>query len=252
MVEDLLFLSRVGRKFTEIEKVDLNKLVDEIFANLEAAIKECNAKVVVEKLPTLYVHGIWKMQLFMILISSALKFNESKIPKIEILYEEQENVNLFKVRDNRIDIDEKYLERIFNFFERMPTEKKYDGTGAGLAIWKKIVSRFQGPTISAVAGNVKVLNWTNLVTKCQALEYIVNENTYRRVFDIFGIVPVVPGPFVSFRKRTLKDIGFYDRDTLTEDFDITVNLLKTQRVVQALSDANVYTDAPVTWKDFIK
>ncbi|MCW4022606.1 MAG: glycosyltransferase family 2 protein [archaeon] len=117
---------------------------------------------------------------------------------------------------------------------------------------KKIVIRFQDLSVSAVAGNVKVLNRTNLITKCQALEYIVNENIYRRVFDIFGVVPVVPGPLASFRKRTLKEIGFYDRDTLTEDFDITVKLLKTQRVVQALSDANVYTEAPVTWRDFIK
>lgn len=117
---------------------------------------------------------------------------------------------------------------------------------------RKIVSRFQDPTVTAVAGNVKVLNRTNLVTKCQALEYIVNENIYRRVFDIFGVVPVVPGPLASFRRKSLKEIGFYDRDTLTEDFDITVKLLKTQRVVQALSDANVYTEATVTWKDFIK
>ncbi len=117
---------------------------------------------------------------------------------------------------------------------------------------KKIASRFQDPTVSAVAGNVKILNRTNLVTKCQALEYIVNENIYRRVFDIFGVVPVVPGPLASFRRKSLKEIGFYDRDTLTEDFDITVKLLKTQRVVQALSDANVYTEATVTWKDFIK
>ncbi|MFA5363679.1 MAG: glycosyltransferase family 2 protein [Candidatus Bathyarchaeia archaeon] len=117
---------------------------------------------------------------------------------------------------------------------------------------RKIVSRFQDPTISAVAGNVKVLNRTNLVTKCQALEYIVNENIYRRVFDIFGVVPVVPGPLASFRKRSLKEIGFYDRDTLTEDFDVTIKLLKTKRVVQALSDAYVYTEAPNTWRDFIK
>ncbi|PVX27847.1 MAG: hypothetical protein CW716_00160 [Candidatus Bathyarchaeum sp.] len=93
---------------------------------------------------------------------------------------------------------------------------------------RKIVSRFQDPTVTAVAGNVKVLNRTNLVTKCQALEYIVNENIYRRVFDIFGVVPVVPGPLASFRRKSLKEIGFYDRDTLTEDFDITVKLLKTQ------------------------
>ena len=122
----------------------------------------------------------------------------------------------------------------------------------GRSALRMIIRRFQDPTVSAVAGNVKVLNRTNLVTKCQALEYIVNENIYRRVFDIFGVVPVVPGPLASFRKSSLKEIGFYDRDTLTEDFDITIKLLKTKKVVQALSDAIVYTEAPVTWKDFIK
>ena len=122
----------------------------------------------------------------------------------------------------------------------------------GRSALRMIISRFQDSSVSAVAGNVKVLNRTNLLTKCQALEYIVNQNIYRRVFDIFGVVPVIPGPLASFRKKSLKEIGFYDRDTLTEDFDITVKLLKTKRVVQALSDAFVYTEAPVTWKDFIK
>jgi PAS domain S-box-containing protein len=144
MIEDLLVLSRVGRKFTEREKVDLNKLLKEILADLEATIKERNAKVVVDKLPTLYVHRVWKRQLFMNLISNALKFNESKTPKIEVLYEERENDHLFKVRDNGIGIEKKYLDRIFNLFDRAPTEKKYEGTGAGLAICKKIVEHLGG------------------------------------------------------------------------------------------------------------
>jgi hypothetical protein len=59
---------------------------------------------------------------------------------------------------------------------------------------------------SAVAGNIKVVNRTNLVANCQALEYIVNENIYRRVFDIFGVVPVVPDPLATSRKRSLKEI----------------------------------------------
>jgi PAS domain S-box-containing protein len=144
MIEDLLVLSRVGRQFTEIEKVDLNKLLKEILADLEATIKERNAEVVVDRLPTLSVHRVWKRQLFMNLISNALKFNESKKPKIEVLYEERENDHLFKVRDNGIGIEEKYLDRIFNLFERAPTEKKYEGTGAGLAICKKIVEQHGG------------------------------------------------------------------------------------------------------------
>lgn len=144
MIEDLLVLSRVGRQFTEIEKVDLNKLLKEILADLEATIKERSAEVVVDKLPTLSIHRVWKRQLFMNLISNALKFNESKKPKIEVLYGERDNDHLFKVRDNGIGIEEKYLDRIFNLFERAPTEKKYEGTGAGLAICKKIVEQHGG------------------------------------------------------------------------------------------------------------
>jgi len=117
---------------------------------------------------------------------------------------------------------------------------------------KALVKRFQDPTVMAVAGNVKVLNRTNLITKCQALEYIVNENVYRRVFDIFGVVPVVPGPLAAFKRRALREIGLYDKDTLTEDFDITLKMLKAGKVVQALSNAIVYTEAPATWKDFYK
>jgi len=117
---------------------------------------------------------------------------------------------------------------------------------------RAIVRRFQDPSVNAVAGNVEVLNRTNLLTKCQALEYIVNENIYRRVFDMFGVVPVVPGPLAAFRKNVLKEIGFYDKDTLTEDFDVTIKVLKTGKVVQALSDAYVYTEAPTTWRDFYK
>ena len=144
MIESLLVLSRVGRQFNEIEKVDLNKLLEEILADLEATIKERNAEVVVDKLPTLSVRRVWKRQLFMNLISNALKFNESKTPKIEVLYEARENGHLFKVRDNGIGIEKKYLDRIFNLFERGTTKKTYEGTGAGLAICKKIVEHLGG------------------------------------------------------------------------------------------------------------
>ncbi|MCW4022609.1 MAG: ATP-binding protein, partial [Candidatus Bathyarchaeota archaeon] len=68
----------------------------------------------------------------------------SKTPKIEVLYEETENDHLFKIQDNGIGIQEKYLSTIFNLFERAPTDKKYDGTGAGLAICKKIVEHLGG------------------------------------------------------------------------------------------------------------
>jgi PAS domain S-box-containing protein len=144
MIEDLLVLSRVGRKFTEFEKINLNKLVDEILADLETSIKDSKAKITVDKLPVLSLQRVWIKQLFMNLLSNALKFNESKTPKIEIKYEEKSNEHQFTVKDNGIGIEKKYLPRIFSLFERAPTEKKYDGTGAGLAICKKIVEKFGG------------------------------------------------------------------------------------------------------------
>lgn len=109
---------------------------------------------------------------------------------------------------------------------------------------RNIVKRFADSRVNAVAGNVKVLNVDRLVTKCQALEYIVNENIYRRVFDVFGVVPVVPGPLAAFRRSSLEEVGFYDKDTLTEDFDVTIQILKTGKVVQVMSDAFVYTEYP--------
>ncbi|HER54382.1 MAG TPA: PAS domain S-box protein, partial [Candidatus Bathyarchaeota archaeon] len=144
MIEDLLVLSRVGRKFTEFENVNLNKLLDEILSDLETSIKESNAKIVVDKLPVIYLQRVWIKQVFMNLLSNALKFNESKTPKIEVEYKERETGHLFTVKDNGIGIEEKYLSRIFNLFERAPTEKKYEGTGAGLAICKKIIEKLGG------------------------------------------------------------------------------------------------------------
>lgn len=117
---------------------------------------------------------------------------------------------------------------------------------------KIIVSYFQNPTVAGVGGNVKVLNRVGLLTNCQALEYVVGINLWRRAFDIFGVVMVVPGALGAFNKRILRQTGNYDKDTLTEDFDITIKALKCGKVVQASSGAMTYTEAPATLGDFYK
>jgi PAS domain S-box-containing protein len=144
LIEDLLVLSRVGRKYTEFEQTDLNQVLAEIQSDIEMTIKERHAKIVVDKLPVLLVQRVWIKQLFMNLMNNALKFNESEMPTVKISYQETDVDHLFKVQDNGIGIDEKYHKRIFNLFERAPTEKKYEGTGAGLSICKKIVEQLGG------------------------------------------------------------------------------------------------------------
>jgi two-component system sensor histidine kinase/response regulator len=151
LIEDLLTLSRVGRKFTEVEAIDLNELLNEVKADLKARIEERGGEVVVAKeLPTISLPRVWIKELFTNLIDNGLKFNNSKKPWVEVSYEEREKREgegeeyLFKVKDNGIGIEEKYQSRIFKLFERLHSQSEYGGTGAGLAICKKIVEELGG------------------------------------------------------------------------------------------------------------
>lgn len=111
----------------------------------------------------------------------------------------------------------------------------------------KIVEAFErNPDAAAVAGNVKVGNRNSFITRIQAFEYILGINTFRRAFDHVGLVSVVPGCLGAFRKETLEAVEGYSADTLTEDFDLTIEILKRGRSVH-MSEGAVYTHAPTTW-----
>jgi len=108
----------------------------------------------------------------------------------------------------------------------------------------ELVQPFKDPEVAAVAGNIKVLNRMNWLTRCQALEYIASINIYRRALDVFGSVTVIPGALGAYRREALEGSGVYDPDTLVEDFDATMKTLKTGKVVQASDAAIAYTEAP--------
>ena len=114
---------------------------------------------------------------------------------------------------------------------------------------KNIVAPFAADEeIGAVASNVTIWNRDSLVTRCQQLEYTIGVNIYRRALDYFGIVMVVPGCLGAYRREVLKEVFAYDPDTLTEDFDVTMKVLRSGYRV-SVSDARVYTEAPATWHD---
>lgn len=116
----------------------------------------------------------------------------------------------------------------------------------------EMIKHFSDPTVAAVGGNVRVMNRWNLITKCQALEYITGINLLKRAFDYLGVVMIVPGALGAFRKSALVERGSYDTDTLTEDFDATLKVLKSGNTVQASFEALSYTEAPTTLKDLYK
>lgn len=139
LIDDLLVLSRVGRKYTDAVVIDLNDLIDEIKLDFEIQLRERNGKILCDSLPTIEGQKVWIRQLFGNLIDNGLKFNKSQNPTVWIACEEHWNEYVFSVKDNGIGIDEENHEKIFKIFQRLHTQEEYQGTGAGLAICKKIV-----------------------------------------------------------------------------------------------------------------
>jgi biofilm PGA synthesis N-glycosyltransferase PgaC len=116
---------------------------------------------------------------------------------------------------------------------------------------RETVKEFQRPHVIAVAGKVKVLNPFNFLTKCTALELVLGANLLRPAFSLLGIVMVVPGALGGFNKKRIMQYGLYDRDTVTEDFDLTVKIAKGGEKIVGMS-AISYTQAPTTLKAFYR
>ena len=126
-------------------------------------------------------------------------------------------------------------------------------TIVGLTALKEIVKGFEvNEHVAAVAGNIKVRNRVNWITKCQALEYLIGIQVIRRAFDRFGSILIIPGALGAFRKSCIHDTGVYGKETLVEDFDQTVKLLKAGLITQGSVKAVAYTEAPTTFSDFAK
>ena len=115
---------------------------------------------------------------------------------------------------------------------------------AGDAI-SRLVPHFQDPKVGAVAGNAKVGNRVNLWTRWQALEYITSQNFERRALNTLGAVSVVPGAIGAWRTSAAREAGGYHTDTVAEDADLTMALLRRGYRVEYEDTALAYTEAPV-------
>ncbi len=111
---------------------------------------------------------------------------------------------------------------------------------------------FKDPTISGVAGNVKVVNRINTWTKLQALEYIEGLNLVRRAQAYFKAVNIVPGPIGLFRRELILEIGGWDSDTFAEDCDLTLKMLAKGHRIDYEPESISYTEAPETLIPLLK
>src|SRR6202034_970527 len=108
----------------------------------------------------------------------------------------------------------------------------------------RLVPHFINPKVGAIAGNAKVGNRVNLWTRWQALEYITSQNFERRALDVLGAVSVVPRAIGAWRVSPVREAGGYQIDTVAEDADLTMALLRRGYRVEYEDMALAYTEAP--------
>ena len=116
----------------------------------------------------------------------------------------------------------------------------------------KLVRHFADPRVGAVAGNAKVGNRINLLTRWQALEYITSQNLDRRAFNLLNCITVVPGAVGAWRRELVDRVGGFTHLTLAEDADLTMAIRKLGYSIAYEDEAAGLTEAPDTLRGFIR
>ncbi|MEM6314774.1 MAG: ATP-binding protein, partial [Planctomycetota bacterium] len=148
LISDLLAFSRVTSDVNPPVPTDLAQVAAEVVDDLRPAIDEAGASVTIQPgLPTIDSEPTRMRQLFQNLLSNALKFRRPDTPAvIDVTWAWDENGTMLELRfaDNGIGIDHRHRDKVFAIFQRLHGRHRYEGTGIGLAVVRKIVERHDG------------------------------------------------------------------------------------------------------------
>ena len=146
LINDLLKFSSIHMDRASFERVNLQKVLKELKDDLEVRLRGVNLQID-DDMPAVRGSRIRIAELFSNLIINAIKYNDKALPTLHVGWvKESKNSGMctFFVQDNGIGIEERYQERIFAIFEKLNPREDYEGTGAGLAICKRIVEEHKG------------------------------------------------------------------------------------------------------------
>lgn len=116
----------------------------------------------------------------------------------------------------------------------------------------KLVRWFADPAVGAVAGNARIGNVVNLITRWQQIEYITAQNLERRALSALDSITVVPGAVGAWRRTALDAVGGFASDTLAEDQDLTITVQRAGWKVVCDDSAIAWTEAPETFHALFK
>lgn len=145
LIDDLLTFSRLGRQSLESATVDMHELARDVFAGLAARVPRRKLRLDLRPLPA--AHGTEPMirQVWVNLIGNAIKFtSQREVGEIEIGAQNSGGEQIYYVKDNGAGFDMRHADRLFGVFTRLHSVDDFEGTGIGLALVQRIVSRHGG------------------------------------------------------------------------------------------------------------
>ena len=152
LISDILKYTKTNAEHIELEEVDLNDLINNIEQESSSILEDGNVKITFENLPTIKGIPFLLKQLFLNIMYNSIKFQIPEKGCKIIIRENSDNVdlnklnqyNVIEVVDNGIGFDNEYKEKIFKIFSRLHSKSDYEGSGIGLALCKKIMTKHNG------------------------------------------------------------------------------------------------------------
>ena len=149
LVSALLALSRLGRQAMAVQMVEPRQLVAEVLGELNGEENGRRVEITVSALPSCVADGVLLKQVYMNLISNALKFTRTReVAKITVGCRSENGLNTYFVQDNGVGFDMQYVGKLFGAFQRLHRAEEFAGTGVGLATVKRIILRHGGDVLA--------------------------------------------------------------------------------------------------------
>jgi signal transduction histidine kinase len=161
LINDLLHYSRLVSKERPLQQTECAEVLQLALRNLHVAIQESQASVTHDELPAVAADQTQLVQLFQNLIGNAIKFRNGPGPRVHVGVRREGDGWQFSISDDGIGIAPAHFERVFVLFQRLHSRSRYDGTGIGLTLCKKIVERHGGRIwVSSLPGEGTTFHFT--------------------------------------------------------------------------------------------
>ena len=145
LIDNILNLSRLGRREMTIEEIDMEALVKDVVEGFIPEHAGRNVEIKTGHLPKALADRAIVRLAVVNLISNALKFTKNKeIARIEIGADEKKGMIIYYVRDNGVGFDMKYASKLFGAFQRLHSQEEFEGVGIGLAMVKRVIGKNSG------------------------------------------------------------------------------------------------------------